>query len=100
MMLRTNPIREMIVKNASSSSKLSPDEMEKEMDNFKTDIPIMQQDAIRWIQSAVIRDFKPDIKELEELLRKVLFLNTLPAVPLSQFDQWPQEPDRSTLVQA
>ena len=100
MMLRTNPIREMIVKNAApTTSKLSVEELEENMKQFRVDMPVMQQDVIRWIQGAVISQFKPDIKEVEDLLRRILFLN-LSMKSLSDFDQWPQEPDRSALVSA
>ena len=62
--------------------KRQAEEMEENLKAFKNDIPVMQQDVIRWIQGAVIRDFRPDLNEIQDLLRRLLFINIQPGKPI------------------
>ena len=70
MLLRTTPLRDSAHKTAQnvgqSAAAKASDELDEQIKQFKLDMPIMQQDAVRWIQGAVIRDFKPELKDVED----------------------------------
>ena len=70
------------------------------MESFKTDIPVMQQHIVRWIQSSVMRNFQLGVDEVSYWLRRVLFIDLNPNKNLSDYDVWPCEPDKTHLVNA
>ena len=99
LILRTNSIRDIILKSRDSiGQKLTEEDQEKEMQSFRNDIPVMQQHIVRWIQSSVVRNFQLSVDEVTYWLRRDLFIDLNPAKNLSDYDPWPQEPDKTILV--
>ncbi|XP_055692691.1 integrator complex subunit 1 isoform X2 [Lutzomyia longipalpis] len=87
-------IREVVT--AQRNLKETQSNFNPVLSQFYEYVASIQLDILAWIHEVVPLTFKPTSPEYRQILLKILFLDTMDQYTKS--DQWPPEPDRTSLL--